>query len=296
MSLKISQNVNLAEYTSWLVGGNADHFCLPETLDDLKEAIIFAKDKNLKITILGGGTNVLVSDDGIEGLTICLRRLSKISSFEKDGRLCIEALAGTAKSELLKTFLKQKLAPALFLAGLPGDVGGGVVMNAGVAEAFVPREFMDFVDWVEVLTLDLQTIRLEKKQLTVKYRHTDGWQPHIIVNVGMSWPLESDPTILEKVREANKIRLSKQPLDMPSCGSVFKNPEGHKAAQLIDSTGLKGYRVGDAQVSLKHANFIVNLDKATAKNIWDVITHVQKTVEKEKGVKLTTEVVKLGRW
>lgn len=296
MSLKISQNVKLAEYTSWMVGGNADHFCLPETLDDLKEAITFAKAQKLAITILGGGTNVLVSDEGVAGLTICLRRLSKIATFEKDGKLHIEALAGTAKSELLKTFLKQKLAPALFLAGLPGDVGGGVVMNAGVAEAFVPREFMDFVDWVEVMTLDLQIIRLQKNQLNIKYRHTDGWQPHIIVNVGMSWPIETDLTILDKVREANKIRLTKQPLDMPSCGSVFKNPEGHKAAQLIDSTGLKGFRVGDAQVSLKHANFIVNLENATAKNISDVIAHVQKTVEKEKGVKLTTEVVRLGRW
>lgn len=296
MSLKISQNVNLAEYTSWLVGGNADNFCLPETTDDLREALAYAKTNNLPITILGGGTNVLVSDDGVAGLTICLRRLSKISSFEKDGKLHIEALSGTAKSELLKTFLKQKLAPALFLAGLPGDVGGGVVMNAGVAEAFVPREFMDFVDWIEVMTSDLQILRLEKNQLNIKYRHTDGWQPHIIVNVGMSWPLETDTTILDRVREANKIRLSKQPLDMPSCGSVFKNPEGHKAAQLIDSSGLKGFRVGDAQVSLKHANFIVNLEKATAKNIWDVITHVQSTVEKEKGVKLTTEVVRLGRW
>lgn len=279
-----------------MVGGNADHFCLPQTLEELKEAITYAKANNLAITILGGGTNVLVSDDGVAGLTICLRRFSKIASFEKDGRLHIETLSGTAKSELLKTFLKQKLAPALFLAGLPGDVGGGVVMNAGVAEAFVPREFMDFVDWVEVMTLDLQTIRLQKNQLNIKYRHTDGWQPHIIVNVGMSWPLETDTTILDKVREANKIRLSKQPLDMPSCGSVFKNPEGHKAAQLIDSTGLKGFRVGDAQVSLKHANFIVNLEKATAKNISDVIAHVQKTVEKDKGVKLTTEVVRLGRW
>lgn len=296
MSLKISQNVNLAEYTSWVVGGNADNFCLPETIDDLKEAITFAKNQNLIITILGGGTNVLVSDAGVAGLTICLRRLSQITAFEKDGRLHIEALAGTAKSELLKIFLKQKLAPALFLAGLPGDVGGGVVMNAGVAEGFIPREFMELVDWVEVMTLDHQIIRLQKSQLTVKYRHTDGWQPHIIVNVGMSWPLETDPTILGKVREANKIRLTKQPLDMPSCGSVFKNPEGHKAAQLIDSTGLKGFRVGDAQVSLKHANFIVNLEKATAKNIWDVITHVQSTVEKEKGVRLTTEVVRLGRW
>jgi UDP-N-acetylmuramate dehydrogenase len=296
MSLKISKNVNLAEYTSWLVGGNADNFCLPETLEDLKEAITYSKANNLPITLFGGGTNVLVSDDGIAGLTICLRRLSKISSFEQDGKLHIEAYAGTAKSELLKTFLKQKLAPALFLAGLPGDVGGGVVMNAGVAEAFVPREFMDFVDWVEVMTLDLETIRLQKSQLNIKYRHTDGWQPHIIVNVGMSWPLEKDLTILDRVREANKTRLTKQPLDMPSCGSVFKNPEGHKAAQLIDSSGLKGYRVGDAQVSLKHANFIVNLEKATAKNIWDVITHVKSTVEKEKNVQLTTEVVRLGRW
>ena len=296
MFLKILQNVNLAEYTSWLVGGVADNFCLPETLDDLKEAITFAKTNNLAITILGGGTNVLVSDEGVAGLTICLRRLSKIAAFEKDGKLHIEALAGTAKSELLKTFLKQKLAPALFLAGLPGDVGGGVVMNAGVAEAFVPREFMDFVDWVEVMTLDLQIIRLQKNQLNIKYRHTDGWQPHIIVNVGMSWPLETDLTILDRVREANKIRLTKQPLDMPSCGSVFKNPDGHKAAQLIDGAGLKGFRIGDAQVSLKHANFIVNLENATAKNIADVIAHVQKTVEKEKGVKLTTEVVRLGRW
>lgn len=296
MSLKILQNVNLAQYTSWLIGGDADHFCLPETIEDLKEAITFAKTNNLAITILGGGTNVLVSDDGVAGLTICLRRLSKITTIEKDGKLNIEALSGTAKSELLKTFLKNKLAPALFLAGLPGDVGGGVVMNAGVAEAFVPREFMDFVDWIEVMTLDLQIIRLQKNQLNIKYRHTDGWQPHIITNVGMSWPMEVDPTILDKVREANKSRLLKQPLDMPSCGSVFKNPEGHKAAQLIDSTGLKGFRIGDAQVSLKHANFIVNLDKATAKSIDDVISHVQKTVEKEKGIKLTTEVVRLGRW
>lgn len=296
MSLKILENVNLAQYTSWLVGGNADYFCMPQTLDELKEAITFAKVKGLKFTIIGGGTNVLVSDQGIEGLTICLRRLSKISTHQENGKLHIEALAGTAKSELLKAFLKQKLAPALFLAGLPGDVGGGVVMNAGVAEAFVPREFMDFVDWVEVMTEDLELIRLQKNQLNIKYRHTDGWQPHIIVNVGMSWPLEPDVTILDKVREANKIRLSKQPLDMPSCGSVFKNPEGYKAAQLIDGCGLKGYRIGDAQVSLKHANFIVNLENAAARNIWDVIMHVQKIVEKDKNVKLTTEVVRLGRW
>lgn len=296
MSLKILENVNLAQYTSWLVGGNAEFFCLPENLEQLQDAVAFAKSQHLQITILGGGTNVLVSDQGVEGLTICLRKFSKISSHIANDKLVIESLSGTSKSELLKTFLKYKLAPALFLAGLPGDVGGGIVMNAGVAEAFKPREFMEFVDWIEVLTEKLEIKRIPKDQLKIKYRHTDGWQPNIVINVGMSWPLEADPTILDKVRDANKIRLSKQPLDMPSCGSVFKNPENHKAAQLIDQCGLKGFKIGDAQVSLKHANFIVNTDKATAQDILNVIHHVQNTVENQTGVKLTTEVIRLGRW
>ena len=101
---------------------------------------------------------------------------------------------------------------------------------------------------------------------------------------------------LQKVKDANLARLSKQPLDMPSCGSVFKNPEGHKAAQLIDQCGLKGFQIGDAQVSLKHANFIVNLNKATAADTWAVMMHVQKTVFEQKQIQLSTEVVRLGEW
>ena len=296
MSLKILKNVKLADYTSWLVGGEAEYFCLPETLDDLKESILFAQNQNLPKYILGSGSNVLISDHGIKGLTICMRKFSKMQAVQEDGRLVIEAFSGTGKSELLKIFLKHKLAPALFLAGLPGDIGGGVVMNTGVAEAYTPREFMDFVDWIDVIHDDLQIKRIFKKDLKIKYRHTDGWQPGIIVNVGLSWPLFEVPEILTQVKEANKIRLSKQPLDMPSCGSVFKNPENHKAAQLIDQCGLKGFKIGDAQVSLKHANFIVNLNTAKAQDIWNVILHVQNVVEKQTGVKLTTEVVRLGAW
>ncbi|MFN3455538.1 MAG: UDP-N-acetylmuramate dehydrogenase [Pseudobdellovibrio sp.] len=296
MSLKILNNVKLSDYTSWLVGGEAEYFCLPETLEDLQEALYYAKEKKLPITVFGGGSNILISDQGISGLTICLRRFSKITTNIDGNRLIIEATSGVAKSELLKIFLKNKLAPALFLAGLPGDVGGGVVMNAGVAEMFKPREFMELVDWIDVLTVDGDMRRLQKADLKISYRHTDGWQPHIVVNVGMSWSMEQDETILTQVREANKTRLTKQPLDMPSCGSVFKNPEGYKAAQLIDQCGLKGFRIGDAQVSLKHANFIVNLDQAKASDVWSVITHVQRTVENLKGVKLVTEVVRLGNW
>ena len=296
MFLKILNNVNCSEYTSWLVGGEAEYFCMPENLDQLQEALAYANSRQLPMTILGGGSNVLISDRGIPGLTICLRKLSGVHSEIKQGQLYIQALAGTAKSELLKIFLKNKLAPALFLAGLPGDVGGGVVMNAGVAENFAPREFMEFVDSVEVMDKEGQIHHLNKSELKVSYRHTDGWQPHIIVRVHMSWPLQIVEDVLTKVKEANKSRLSKQPLDLPSCGSVFKNPEGFKAAQLIDQCGLKGFRIGDAQVSLKHANFIVNLGQASATDIWSVILHVQLTVLREKNVQLKTEVVRLGRW
>lgn len=295
MSLKILKNVNLAEYTSWLIGGDADNFCQPTTVDELREGVSVAKENGWPITILSGGSNVLVSDRGVRGLTIHLSKFSKITHEIKDGRIVIECLSGTAKSELLKLFLKNQLAPALFLAGLPGDVGGGVVMNAGVAEAFEPREFMEMVDWIEVLNGD-SIKRFKKDDLKISYRHCDGWQPGIVTTVQISWPMVTDPEVLKKVRDANKVRLTKQPLDKPSCGSVFRNPDGHKAAQLIDQSGLKGFSVGDAQVSLKHANFIVNLGKATANDVWSVIQHVKQTVMQKHGVELTTEVVRLGDW
>ena len=297
--MDIKSNVKLAEYTSWLIGGEADHLVFPTTLDELKEAITWAHAKSFPITYLGGGTNVLVSDKGIRGLTIGLRRFSKIEVNSEGEHLKISCLSGTGKSELLKTFLKHKLAPALFLAGLPGDVGGGVVMNAGVAEAFVPREFGEIIESFEVLRFDGKNFSIHKfehNQIKWTYRHSKGWEPGVVVKVNIKWPKVEDPTILEKVKQANKTRLTKQPLDMPSCGSVFKNPENHKSAQLIDSCGLKGFRIGDAQVSLKHANFIVNLDQATAADTWNLILHVQKTVEEKTGVKLNTEVVRLGAW
>lgn len=297
--MNIQQNIPMADYTSWSVGGPAEHFCLPTSLAELKEALIWAESLGMAVTVLGGGSNILVSDQGIKGLVICLRRFSGTEVVEVSGRLEITAWAGTGKSELLKIFLKYKLAAALFLAGLPGDVGGGVVMNAGVGEAITPREFVEITDWFEVLSLkngQFNTRRFAKDQVSWDYRHSTGWQPGLIVRVGISWPLLPEADILERVRAANKMRLSKQPLDMPSCGSVFKNPEGGKSAQLIDSCGLKGFTIGDAQVSLKHANFIVNLAHAKASDMWAVIQHVRKIVKQKTQVDLTTEVIRLGEW
>lgn len=295
--MEFREKVLLKDWAWWKIGGPADYFCTPTSIDEVREGIEFAKNKKIPITILGGGTNVLISDAGVEGLVIAMKQLRAVESREENGRLVIEALAGTPKSELTKIFMKRKMAPALFLCGLPGDIGGGVVMNAGVAEQIQPREFVEMTDWVEFLSLDdLKLKRKSKAELHWRYRHTDGWQPGVIVRAGFSWPLDVDEDIPRKVKDATKNRLLRQPLELPSCGSTFKNPEGGKAGALIEQAGLKGYTVGGAQVSLKHANFIVNIGGATAKDVQTIIKHVQDEVKARSGFNLETEVKFLGRW
>jgi UDP-N-acetylmuramate dehydrogenase len=308
--VEILENVSLKQYAWWKIGGPADFFCLPESLAEIEKAVMFAKSRGLPITILGGGTNVLISDAGVEGLVICMRKLVGATVDDGGGggggsRIHITAWAGAPKAELTKIFMKRKLAPALFMCGLPGDVGGGVVMNAGVSEKIQPREFVEIVDWVEVLSLDEGKVRrFQRDELDWRYRHSSGWQPGIVVRVGLSWPMEPDEEIPRKVKDATKNRLQRQPLDLPSCGSTFKNPkpvggEGAPiaAGALIEQAGLKGYQVGGAQVSPKHANFIVNIKgDATAADVSAVISHVRSEVKRQFGVDLETEVKLLGRW
>lgn len=294
--IAVTRDIRLSSYNTWQVGGPADYFCLPKTIEEVTQAWKWAQGQDLDVHILGGGSNVLISDQGIRGLVLCLKNLVGVDQRVENGRLHLEVLAGTSKSELLKIFLKNQLAPALFLAGIPGDTGGGVVMNAGVSESMVPREFTEIVDWFEVLKPDGRIHRYNHDDVRWNYRHCEGWQPGIVVRVAMSWPCEPDPDVLMRVREANRIRLTKQPLDMPSCGSVFVNPPGLKAAQLIDRQGLKGFQIGQAQVSMKHANFIVNLGGAKAQDIWQVIQHVKRVVKAQEGVDLKTEVVLMGEW
>jgi UDP-N-acetylmuramate dehydrogenase len=282
LSLVVHPDHSLAPYTSWNVGGPAEHFCTPVALEELVEAYHWAHQHDWPVTIIGGGTNVLVSDEGIDGFVIGLGKFSGTQVREHEGRLHISAWAGTPKSEILKIMLKYKLAPALFLAGLPGDVGGGVVMNAGVSENFAPREFVEIVDWIEVIRPNEKIRRFVKDDLKWEYRHTSGWQPGIIVRVHMSWPLDPRDDILDQVKQANRSRLTKQPLELPSCGSVFRNPPGEKAGALIETCGLKGFKIGGAQVSPKHANFIVNTGGAKAHDIHKVIEHVRTTVKEKK--------------
>lgn len=299
-SLTFETQKDLSQMTSWLVGGKADHYCAPKDLDQLGEALLYAFEKNWPVSVLGGGSNILISDAGVRGLLIHTAGLQHIEVLQQKPDFELRAWCGTPKSEVLKHFLKQKLAPAVFLAGLPGDVAGGVVMNAGVGHEVHPKEFCEIVSQFEVMSVNdkgqLQRKWVQKESVHWHYRRSENWQPGVITQVDLSWPYEPDPNVNKQVSLGNQRRKATQPLTSPSCGSVFKNPKGDHAGRLIETAGLKGYRFGGAQVSEKHANFIVNLGGATASDIHHVIEHVQNEVFNQFQISLTHEVIYLGAW
>lgn len=298
--LQVEENRDLKSFTSWEVGGSADYYCAPSDLSQLEETLRFSFQKKVPISILGGGTNVLVSDKGVRGLVVHTHLLNQVAVLQEEENFLLEALCGTPKSEVLKFFLKRKLAPAVFLAGLPGDVAGGVVMNAGVGHKVAPREFYEIVHSFDVMTTDRQgavcSQTFYRESVHWHYRRSENWQPGVISKIRLSWPNQPEPSVLEQVREGNKRRKLSQPLQWPSCGSVFKNPDGDHAGRLIEATGLKGFQMGGAQVSEKHANFIINVGGATADDIHQLMKHVETQVFNKHGVQLTNEVIYLGDW
>jgi UDP-N-acetylmuramate dehydrogenase len=297
----IIKNKSLKELNWWKVGGESEFFASPKTVVELKDVWHWAWKEKIKIWIMSGGSNVLIKEGLLKGLLISLHELKGIESIEINGEIKIRALTGTSKSEIAKIFIQNKLAPAVFLTGIPGDMGAGVVMNAGIGENRVPREFCEIVKSIEVLRIndisgEFSTHEILSRDIKWEYRHSSGWQPGIITHVTVAWSNEPGSQFALDVREQTRKRVTSQPLDLPNCGSVFRNPAGHKSAQLIDSCGLKGFRIGGAAVSTKHANFIVNDHNAKSEEIHKVIEHVRATVLEKTGVELKTEVVYLGDW
>ena len=295
MSLDVYKNVDLKPRTWWKAGGSADHFCEPKNLEEVKQAFLWSQDKGCKVSILGGGTNVLVSDKGIKGLVISTSQLIKIEQKIQDDIFIVEAESGVSKASVMACFKKKNLAPALFLSGLPGDVGGGVVMNAG-AGAIAPCDFSHIVKWIDVC--DEKGLRRYKKQdLKWNYRSLKGWGGKgLIFRVGFSYPLHEDKDLNFKIKQALKKRRSTQPLHLASCGSVFKNPYPQFAGELIEKAGLKGLKKGSAMISEKHANFIVNLGSASAQDIHYLIQTARRDVKNKFNIQLEPEVRYLGSW
>ncbi|MBE8163147.1 MAG: UDP-N-acetylmuramate dehydrogenase [Bdellovibrionaceae bacterium] len=316
----LKENYSLKRLNSWRVGGEARYFATPSSVDELKALLLWASFYKIVVFILADGTNLLISDKPLEGLVIGLKKLrtsteeiKEIENKKDISSLSFSLLSGTPKNDLFSICLKQHLSASIFLAGLPGSVGGGVVMNAGVGFDVCPKEFKDIVDWVEVLSFNpedksFKKTQYKKSELLWGYRSCKNWQSNknnankdIITKVGFCFsskefdkPLKQKQVIENKVQEAQVFRKTKQPVNTFNCGSVFKNPKGYSAGALIDECGLKLASVGGASVSQLHANFIVAEKGTKSTDIFLLIKKIQNTVLEKKNIALNLEVKLMG--
>ncbi len=283
---KLLINEPMSRYTSWRVGGMADRLYVPTGLKDLQE-FLQGLPHGEPVHFVGLGSNLLVRDGGVRGTVVLMHDALTEMRFEGEK---VYAEAGVTCAKLAKFAARQHLHGAEFLAGVPGTVGGALAMNAGCHGG----ETWDIVE--HALTIDRSGRIHERSQVDVEvgYRHVglpgEEWfvAAWFVLQAGEAAVAE------EKIKALLAKRLETQPLNLPNAGSVFRNPEGGHAAKLIESCGLKGYRIGGAQVSEKHANFIVNTGEATAGQIEQLILHVRDTVMRRQGVELQREVKIIG--
>lgn len=286
--IEIKQGEPLMHYTYTHTGGPADWLAFPKNVEEVQTLVAYANDHQLPLTVLGNASNLIVRDGGIEGLTLILTRMNKISVTGNR----VTAQAGAAYIETTIAARDHSLTGLEFAAGIPGSIGGAIFMNAGAYGG----ETKEVVESATVLLPDGTIKRLTNEELDFGYRHSSVQDNHgVVLDATFSLQPGDHDEIAAKMDELNARRAAKQPLDLPSCGSVFKRPTGYFAGKLIHDAGLQGYTAGGAQVSTKHAGFIVNIDHGTASDYVAVIHHVQQTVKEKFGVSLQTEVRIIGR-
>ncbi|RDH81329.1 MAG: UDP-N-acetylenolpyruvoylglucosamine reductase [endosymbiont of Galathealinum brachiosum] len=278
---------SMAKHTSWKIGGAADKFYTPEDMDDLA-AFINQLPEDENIMFLGLGSNLLVRDKGIRGTVISLKgSLSEIEVLDDN---CLRVGAGTSCAKLARLCHRNNLIGGEFFAGIPGLFGGALAMNAGAFGG----ETWPLVK--SVITIDKQgnTYTRTNKDYAINYRSVSGHKDEWFISAELQFKSGDGNEAALRVRDLLDKRAKTQPTGLPSCGSVFKNPQNDYAARLIEQCGLKGYSIGGAVVSEKHANFIINENNAKASDVENLINHVQKTVKKDQGVELQTEVKIVG--
>ncbi len=275
----------LAHLTSLQVGGPADVLVMPSDVSDLLRVIQGAKTHEVDYMVLGG-TNVVVRDKGIRGIVIQLKHLITIR--EEEGQV-IYAQAGLRLPRLMQFAMSRRLTGMEWAAGIPGTVGGAVVMNAGTKLG----EMKDVLSGVDLINVRGKRIRLEAASLVFQYRKTT-LPKGVVVGAWLQLRSSSRQAIETVAKDYLQYRKSTQPLTLPNAGSVFVNPPGDSAGRLIEAAGLKGFRIGDAEVSKKHGNFIVNRGEATAEQVLSVIRKVRREVGKKFGVRLRLELKVIG--
>ena len=281
-------NEPMAKHTSFQIGGPADVLILPSGEKDVAAVQAFARSEGIRLTVLGNGTNVLVRDKGIRGIVLKLG--NSLQDFQQEEENLLFG-SGYSLIKAAKRAGELGLTGMEFAAGIPGSMGGAVYMNAGAYDG----EMSKIVAKVWVMDTCGQVQVLNRDQMEFGYRHTVLQNSgKVVLRVQLELARGEQEAILAKMDDFNQRRASKQPLEMPSAGSTFKRPPGLFAGTLIDQCGLKGYTVGGAQVSLKHAGFVVNNGQATAEDVLQVIAGVQARVLALKGVHLYPEVLILG--
>lgn len=284
--MTIETGIELRDHCSYRTGGQAEFYAAVQTNEDLADALKFAGDRELEITVLGGGYNVLICDRGVKGLVINTAGLNCHTTVNGTE---VYAGAGVVIDTLAGETAEMGLCGMEEMSGIPGCVGGAVKMNAG---AFT-TEIKDIAVYVDMMDFDGRRYRVENPDAGFGYRRAEGLKGIVL---GAMFRLKTADAQEIKIKRTEILakRAEKQPLHLPSCGSVFKRPEGNYAGTLIEKCGLKGFSIGGAQVAEKHANFILNTGNATADDIYRLIKHVQDTVEKETGVRLEREVRFIG--
>lgn len=286
---KLNEPLHL--HTTFKIGGPADILALPENINQIQDLINYCKANFLDYVVIGMGSNLLVSDKGYRGIVIKIGQQMKNIAIKDDK---ITAEAGVRLSELAKKAAKASLSGLEFAEGIPGSLGGGIFMNAGAYGG----ELKNIV--TQVTAIDNETgeiINLSNGKIGFSYRSSVFQnKDYIIISADMQLQKSNSDEIYKKMKEYSRNRREKQPLEYPSAGSVFRRPAGHYVGPMIEQLGLKGFKIGDAQISEKHAGFIVNRGNATAQDVIELIKYIQNKVFKAYGVNLETEIKMLGEF
>ena len=283
----IHHDIELKDFNSWKVGGRAEQFLM---CDEKEILAAFIKKKKIKlpITLVGLGSNLLVRDGGIKGTVIVMHGgLRKIN--DDDGMIYSEA--GVSCSKLSKFTAKNGLADSAFFSGIPGTIGGALAMNAGCYGS----ETWDYVQKVLMINLNGDQVERNKSDFNISYRQViNNNKDEFFLAAWFKFPKGDKEKSEKRIKELLAHRKETQPLNWPTAGSTFRNPKDNFAAKLIEDCGLKGYQIGGAQVSEKHANFIINLGNASALDIENIITYIQKVVFEKKNIQLVREIRIIG--
>ena len=283
--VKIVENEPMSAHTTFRIGGPARYYMIPENAGQVSKCMGFAMKMELPYVIVGKGSNVLFSDEGYPGVVIEVGRSMADIEVSEDGH--IRAGAGAGLGALAAAAAKQSLSGLEFASGIPGTVGGAVVMNAGAYGG----EIKDCIKSAKVLDKEGAVLELSRDEMELGYRSSViQRRGYIVTEAVFQLHKGNKEQILVRMSELNAKRREKQPLDYPSAGSTFKRPEGYFAGKLIEDAGLRGFQVGDAQVSEKHCGFVINRGKATAADVIGLMEEVQKRVLETSGVRLEPEV------